>query len=284
MLYLAHMNRGKRGAIATRALQQRGYTIIEVMIFLAVSAALFTGTMLFLAGRQQKAEFVNAVRDFETKMIDVANDVSNGYYQTASDVSCDASGTPQNTPAPQGTNQNCIFLGRFIKFSSGTDREQFGVYTLAGKRITTQGTDVQTLAEASPKLLLTGNSPPDESLVEQTSFGYGAHIACVGIGDHCDKTHVDNAAIAFVTNLTGGISANAPGGAITADSYYYPTINFDDSISPSVNVSSPTKINTKLTICLLSGATNQYALVSIGTQNGGNTNISSVIKEGDTCA
>ena len=60
--------------------RSHGFTIVETMIVLAVSGALFTSAIFFIGGRQQKAEFTASVRNFETSINDIANDVSDGYF------------------------------------------------------------------------------------------------------------------------------------------------------------------------------------------------------------
>lgn len=282
------MTRGNKEPVGTRVVSQRGYTIVEVMIFLAVSGMLFTSTMVFLAGRQQQAQFTNAVRDFETKLIDIANDVSNGYYQTASQINCSGGGGSAITIVPGsndlGTNEPCIVLGRFIKLSKTTDRERYTIYSLAGKRLNSSGVDVTSLSDAAPKLLLTGSNPDvDNTLIEENPFGYGTRVACVGIGDSCSPSGLSIAGIAFVSKPTGGSNANTTGGSIRALTYYYPatSISLDTVVQSTTSVSTPTELTGKLTICLLNGTgSDRYALVSIGTKQGGSTNITSVIKEG----
>ena len=69
------MNRGEA--------RRGGYTIVETLIFLAVSALLFVSTIILISGRQAKAQFTNSVRDLVSDITDVANDVANGYYQTS---------------------------------------------------------------------------------------------------------------------------------------------------------------------------------------------------------
>lgn len=269
------------------AARSGGYTIVEALIFLAVSALLFTSTMLFLAGRQNSAQFTNAVRDFETQLVDVANDVSSGVFQTSPNVVCDASGNPVETFAPRdaGTDQRCIFLGRVIKLSNNGNAEQFVVYSAIGNRLNGSSLDVKTLAEAGPKLLLTGGAI-DSQLRQVHSFGHGMRVVCIAAGDSCTPGNSPSAALAFMTRLTGGVAPEKTGSAINADVYHYPAValNSNESlVRTTVASGSQAQLNGRITICLQSGSTNQYALVSLGTAGGGNATVSSSIKGGATC-
>lgn len=46
-----------------------GFTIIETMIFLAVSGALLASSLLLVSGSQNKSQFNNAVRDLNRKLL-----------------------------------------------------------------------------------------------------------------------------------------------------------------------------------------------------------------------
>lgn len=265
-----------------------GYTIVEALIFLAVSALLFTSTMLFLAGRQNRAQFTNAVRDFETQILDIANDTSTGFFQSSPNVVCDPSGNPIETGTPRdaGTDQRCIFLGRVIKLSNDGNREQFVLYSVVGNRLNGSNADVSTLAEANPKLLLTGGAS-DAQLRRIVPFGYGMRIACIATGDSCTPGNSSSAALAFMTRLTGGVAPEKTGSAITAEVYHYPSVALDSNeslVRAQVVGGTQTRLNGRITMCMQSGTTNQYALISIGTADGGNATVSSSVREGNTCA
>lgn len=283
------MNRGKGSITHGRMDRQQGYTIVEVLIFLAVSAVLFGSTMALLAGKQQKAQFSNAVRDFETQIIDVANDVSNGYYQSSGNIACTAGNPPNVTvgsPQQTGTNSDCVLLGRIIKLGYGAtpQDEKIGIYTLVGNRLSGL-TDVDTLSAANPTLLWDDISSA-ASVRELRSIGYGASVRCVGINkDNCDENteNSSNAAIMFATRLNGSAKPGADGNSITADTYFLKNAAInqnEDSFVAGVQFANFEKLpgGQPLTICLQSGTTNQYALVKIL-----NGSVTSVIKGGSLC-
>lgn len=113
-----------------------GYTLIEVMIFLAVSGALLVSAMTFISGRQARIRYTQAVVDFEQQLQDTFNDVSTGYYPTNSDYSCTYDGAnivfSTATDTSQGSNEQCIFAGKLIHFFPNGDLSGYKIYTIVG--------------------------------------------------------------------------------------------------------------------------------------------------------
>ncbi len=132
-----------------------GFTIIEVMIFLTISVAVF-GTAVATINRQNsRTAFVQAVRDVELQLQDVFNDVENGYYPSSNDFSCTASvGGVNINPSPkeQGTNEGCIFVGKAVQFGQNGQNDRLAVATIIGKRLDGDQ-EVQSLQSAKPTLL-----------------------------------------------------------------------------------------------------------------------------------
>ncbi len=132
-----------------------GYTIVETMIFLAVSGALFLSAMLLINGQQRKTEFSTSVRDFDSKLQSIIGNVSSGYYNNPGTITCNAiivAGvrTPNPTAgvSSQGQNQDCTFIGQYIDLSAPFDK--FTITSYAGLRLNSSGKVVQTLTEAVP--------------------------------------------------------------------------------------------------------------------------------------
>ncbi len=255
-----------------------GYTIVETLIFLAVSAALFVSAMMLMNGQQGRAEFTNAVKDFETRLIDLANDVSTGYYPTTGNFSCrDTGGVPLSTDnmsgnTEQGKNGECVLAGRVIKFgsqSASPPAEGYEIYTVAGLR------SASSLQDARPKVINVTNS------VETAIFGSGMTVERVRYGS---GTGSDSGAIGFFTNFLG--EATSAGGTNSVGTVPYTSVNFtDDTVSAISRINNnanyaPATLNPSggFRICLKSGGTKQYALVRLGGQNGGPLTVTSEIK------
>lgn len=164
-----------------RAATASGYTILEVMIFLVVSSALLVTAMILIAGRQDKAQFAQGVRDFDSKLQDIINDVATGNYSNNTNVGCVAgSGAPptlSSAPSTLGTNEQCIYVGLAIQFAPSSGQDRMVIYSLAGNRQTSGANprEVTNLAEAKPIAVARGtiynSGGPDTSEVFRLSGG-----------------------------------------------------------------------------------------------------------------
>lgn len=141
------MNIKTRGLTTTKAM--RGYTIVEVMIFVVVSGGLLLSVLGLISGQQQKTRFKTGVYDFESTIQDLVNDVETGYYPNA--------GTP-------GSDKDHIYLGKAVQFyrDSSGEVNRYKHMTIQGNAKTgAPPKDVTDLSEADPQgrtdLVGTGN-------------------------------------------------------------------------------------------------------------------------------
>jgi type II secretory pathway pseudopilin PulG len=142
---------------------QAGYTIVEVMIFLVISAGLFGAAVTGLTLQNNRTQFTESVQTFDQRLQDVLNDVETGYLPSNENFTCtlDGSGAPHidNTSGnPLGTNLDCVFVGKAIQFApSGGTASDFRVYTLVGRRVmpNAQGINVQveSIDDAFPRAI-----------------------------------------------------------------------------------------------------------------------------------
>ena len=162
----------------------RGYTILEVMLFLAITGALFVSAFAIMRGQQTRTQFAQGMRDIESKFRDYINDVSTGYFPTVGSFDCRVnSGAIQFTvnavaADTTGTNLDCIFLGKAIQAqrrpSETTDL--LNAYTVVGKRrVTVAGssrdTNNYTQAEADPTAVVDDSISLDKTDVFELPWG-----------------------------------------------------------------------------------------------------------------
>lgn len=249
-------------------LSQRGYTIIEVMIVLVVTSALFISAVLLINGRQQRTQFDQSIREIRSQIQQVINEVSNGFYPDFSNFTCTvtASGPPSFSLASsgQGTNEGCIFLGKAIQFGvEGTDPQQFRVINIAARQKSSGGGEVANLSQAQPRAIaLDGgtNVNVDISTTQNLLYGLSTVWADAGV-------------IAFTSSLS---DVSSPNGASIQELNISPVNGTTLDMS---EVGAVQALNANLAgstqnpsggvrVCFVSGGTDQSGLITIGGEAG----------------
>lgn len=271
----------------------RGFTIVETVIFLAVTGALFTSTMLLISGQQAKTEFYQAVRDVQTRIQDVANDVSTGYYHNPGGFKCDADPSgPKVTPGggpgdKQGTNEECIFIGRAIQFAPTptSTSELINIYNIIGLRTVgglASGKEAATYSEAIPTAMFkatpsrTNAIPPD--VFQTAALQGGIKAKYVKYVQGGAETNV--AGFAFMSTLASYSVATGminPGSLsvdivpvkniMAATSPAVSPVAFADNIDDFNNIAAlglPINPDGGIKICYENDGTNQYAMITLG--------------------
>lgn len=171
---------------------QAGFTIVEVMIFLAITGVLLASALLLFNGRIARTQFTQGVHELDNKIKGVVTEVAAGTYPGTQPFDCtvDTSGQIRvtlNAGGEQGTRNSCIFLGKVMQFGvngangcSGSnlqDCRTLNIYTAAGRRLASGGKDVQSLAGpdgARPELIDGSEVPGSEvNLTETVQLGGG---------------------------------------------------------------------------------------------------------------
>ncbi len=251
--------------ITVRSFSQ-GYTIVETMIFLAVSGGLLAGALVLVGGQQARTEFYQSVREVNAQIQDILNDVATGYYSRPSDLTCSFNGSPVAGGSAQGTNQECIFIGRAMGFGTNTDKAQVTIFNVAGNRLTGAAPTspiVTNLTEANPRTIL---SPETSIMPSGLTVGDMYYRDNAGI-------ETDVGAFGFFSTLSQTYSGNLAGGQNTQLIVYTVGTNWGtqgvgdirNAINSTTNT-SPVNKTGYITICLLSGGSDQRAHITIGGQ------------------
>ena len=149
---------------------QRGFTIIETLIFLSVSSLVFTAGISQYTRQQHEVEFRQAVRSLQSQLQSMINEVAVSYPPDIKGYSCtaDAANNPiVFTPTSVAVdNSSCIFLGRALGVGNDTNCtlnvidkcSRYSDIPIAARReffTGGQGAPVTSLAEAKPIALAT---------------------------------------------------------------------------------------------------------------------------------
>lgn len=261
---LRHMKQGGLRKYAS------GFTIVETLIVLAVTAAIFVATLAVINGRQSKTEFQTAINSITQQIQQIVNQTSSGYFPSNNSFQCSAgaAGLPNvsegGSGTGQGTNLGCVFIGKVIQFGvHGTDPEEFITWPLAGNQ------NAQTVASSYPQ--------PVQSIIDTQNLTNGlSAVAMYYNGASNQKT----AGVAFLAGDSSGQIASSGANGLNSGSEQFSLYAIHNTMVQSTTQSSMYSalkaqvsgnnyihVNS-VQICFASGTTAQSGLVTIGNSSG----------------
>lgn len=251
----------KQGGNRQRA---SGFTIVEVLIVLAVTGLLFVSAVAYISGRQDKTEFMTAINGAQQQFQQLINETQSGYYGSTN-FSCHGN---KNGTAPtingRDSNTGCIFLGRVIS-DSGSGLVVYPV--IGNQQFNNRGVlqQVSTLAQAAPT---PGPASTYTPLVLDNGLSVGSVMSVVA------GSMTPAGAMGIITSLANYTGSNCNGGLCSgAQQFRLYSINTQGVFTPVDSMQ----------LCLASGTTNQSGLISISGQ--GSLSVTLSISEGNkTCA
>jgi prepilin-type N-terminal cleavage/methylation domain-containing protein len=281
-----------------------GFTIVEVMIVLAVSGLLLASAALLIDGRQARTEFTTAINYEQQRIQQIINETASGYYPNGNDFTCNANPAGavlfSKVASAQGTNGGCIFLGKAVQFGINTispGSGTLGVIPIVGNQY--QGgtsTPVLNVSQSVPRALYPVNAGelanvPTDAVVGDV-MEYGLHMAtgnsaCTGVTTAAvcyvpfgGGSFLQTGIAAFVSgDDQGGITATASGSSTNLQSGTQQLSLYavkgskagDGWQQASTNISNLSSLPTQgldsakeVLICIASGGTNQSGLFTIG--------------------
>ena len=285
-----------------------GFTIIETLIVLAITSALFMAVVVTLSGRRARTEFSQSMQDIRSRIQQVVNDVGSGYYPALKDAHCIDTANGQGTAvapgtakivtggAEQGTSSGCVFLGKVMQFGiAGGQLEQVRIYTAFGVRRDANG---EVAPDAALKRYINARPAVSALAADTSNLLHGIKIRDMYYG----SPRKDIAAFAVVKSL-GSYSMSS--GALQSGSTQIniiPIVNTTLGATPdpdttinAINVNDRTnkpgqgladgEVNPSggIKMCFVSGGSNQSGLIEIGGSSRQFT-VSLTMKENKTCA
>jgi prepilin-type N-terminal cleavage/methylation domain-containing protein len=232
-----------------------GYTIIEVMIVLAVSGVMFLIAASFISGKQERTSFTSGVNEMSSNVQDVIQQVSSGQYSDIP-LSCSFNGTSTTInpgTVTQGMDQSCVFLGKMINFlppahpSLTNPTNTYNLLSFAGGR---------TLSGSNGDTVITSLNQADPAVINALTSTYTIpdtlNALSVNVVDANSGTTVASWEIGFFQSQgSNNASGSLGSGAQTVGLYY-------------TNLSNPSNIQQAQSadICLTDGT--YYAEVMLG--------------------
>lgn len=177
--------------------EPRGFTIIEIMIFLAISGALLIIALNSISGKQDSTEFTTSLNSFVSNLRSSISYISDGYYQSPAGITCSANPGRENdgawprtgaypnitgtTGGSQGTQLGCTYIGEVLEFGiQNSGVEEYKTYPVVGLQYDQGGaslplTNATNLTQAVPTLV---TSSADTSVL-----GYGISVKSICYSD-----------------------------------------------------------------------------------------------------
>jgi prepilin-type N-terminal cleavage/methylation domain-containing protein len=246
-----------------------GYTIIEVLIVLAVSGMMFLIAVNFINGKQGKASFTQGTNEMASQIQNVIEQVTDGQFSDIP-LTCSFNGSSTSvsggTPSQQqGTNPNCVFLGKLFRFYSSHDASTYRIISLAAGRVTE---DPLSHTAITPTLQNTHPAVVTD-LTNSQNIPQHLSITSVTVTDVDGSSHTDNYNFGFAEGLGAVANDGFQSGAQTISMIYSP-------VAAPANDGGPGETDTDMNdhlnyaksavICLTDGT--RFAQILVGGANG----------------
>ncbi|MHB1865526.1 MAG: pilus assembly FimT family protein [Candidatus Saccharimonadales bacterium] len=207
-----------------------GFTIVETMIFLGISALMFVLAIGAMSGKQQQTEFDTSVGTLKSELNQVLSDVSvgnfidqiNGNYASCSG----ASGRPVISLSAAITNPDgtCTAIGEIIEFGSGSNGQLFYSVPVFGcNYMNCNSTNVATdISSSLPRI--------KPSVYQSTNMPFGLTI---------DNSHINPPGAFGIFSFTS-FNSNSNGlssGSGHVELFQIPNVPYSSSNTPSTLVS-----------------------------------------------
>lgn len=245
-----------------------GYTIIEVIIVLAISGAIFLSAVTIFAGKQARTQYYQAMQDVNSQISTSISDVRVSLFPGAGQYTCSLQGNrptldPVASPGtnPTGTSGDCIYLGKAFLVDTGATPGTIKSYSVLGTRLNPSTGKVATsFAQSNPEGVLNSN------LVEQYTLGANSTIKSSKV--------ISTSGVESSADLVGfynSLDATSSSGSQSLAAYGY--LGFPSNPGPGrlktaleqATPSPPDPLTpiSKWKLCFSSGSSNQTALLSV---------------------
>jgi prepilin-type N-terminal cleavage/methylation domain-containing protein len=193
----------------------RGYTIIEIMVVLAISSVLVLMAMTFLNGNQSQTEFSQSMRDLQSQVQSWIDSVPNGdAYGSIDDTYCHLSGNIKIDTGgrPANASPDCIFLGKAIQFNDKPSTSVYA-YSVFGRRLDASDNLTGNIQDAEPEPAAGAGGPKAANLTETYTLKSGATLRSIinssGITAGGEKSHLAGFYLSLNTDQAIGQNGNS---------------------------------------------------------------------------
>lgn len=234
----------------------RGFTIVEVLIFLVVSAFILSSALVLMGGRQQQVQYQQGVRDFDGRIRTTINDVTNGFFPNQPFGCATASGAITFSSVgtdEQGTREDCLFAGKVIRPLSGSDTE-LEIISLAAERATIG--EVSSVASAG---LTPINDPARVDLTQTHETSWGLQLKRIS-----NEAGDELSFVAIISSFGEDDAGSRFESGAGAPSVYVGVQGLHSLGTGTMDIPEPLQSNDAIYFCLEHDDVSQKAVVILG--------------------
>jgi len=246
----------------------RGFTIVEVLIVLAISGVIMVATLPFISGKQSSTQYTVGINQLQAQISSVINNISTGNIPAAGRYSCTNSSNTVKVTSVNGSNTGaCQFIGEAIYFQKNSMK----VIPIIGLRVNSSVL-VQSLSDANPCPMLNGGEGTCSSFDGSTTYSYTNGIILSKYNNN-SISNSNGGLFAYFTLSSIGILGQL-NGSISVDSLNIPDVNtlttLPDPGTSSANIfnlikglSNTNTYNTPLDLCFYSSTTKTNGVITL---------------------
>lgn len=269
----------RRALLAGRLMwsEGRGYTIVEIMVVLAISGIIFISGFALFNGQGAETNFNQAMSDLSSKLSTEAKSVSASQFYGAQGYDCKASGSPPRaTLSASGgssgaANQDCLSIGKAFEAITGS-RDIF-IYNVLGNRLFYSGATslgpASSLAEANPTIATVDGA----DLTTDYKLAGGVKIISSQI-TNLAGTQSSSSLVGYYLDFNGETSGSQNGAVLTAKAYNLSAGGHDVSAAKACVEGSGCPVPTDISawqLCLESSDAKRRALLVVNSSAAGVT-------------
>lgn len=206
-----------------------GYTIVEVLIVLAITGVIFAAGVTLFRGQSQATAFEQGVQDAASEINARIKAVGSSLFFNDRSYGCNVDPNTRRAQLSTTTtttgNQACLTLGKAFEVVTGSS--DLYIYTVLGNRLkysssATEG-PATSLAEARP----TTASDPGTDLTQKYVFGNGVQVLSSQAVSRTNQ-NLQTSLMGYYIDFAGNASSGQNGGlAAVAEAYDYQPAGFD---------------------------------------------------------
>ncbi len=272
-----------------------GFTIVETLIVLSVTSILLVSALAMINGRQGRTQFSTGVREIESILRDSLNDVNNGVLPSVPNLECDLSGNSApilrygSTGDTLAKNEKCVLAGKAIQLGNATENEQYTTYYLAGRRLDQFNDPVKDFVNLKPTAI-----HPDNSTPANDSRVNASQVSTLPWRINPVLNNGNPSSVAFALIYKDFRGAAVSGGSITSGNSAIGLVLISKASTSGLSAMTESNVVTQINsltagsflannevipICLKSGTSGQYAIISVSISGTGYTVSSEILDD-----